>query len=175
MLELAKAIHQAIGIDSPRAFIALFALLGFLFFGGLGWIIDRGYRIKVREEKVQAAAINTPPKSSSLATRLAPEFEPKPPLATGQKESYGTVHALKKEVRIMPDESKINQTMTNSPGGTQVAGNLTVNVNAGRRLTEIQKQLLVGEMSKSVGTNGSGLITCILGDPESTALGPRFC
>jgi len=49
MLDWAKAIHEAIGIESPRLFIALFALIGLLLFGFVGWVIDRGYRIKLRE------------------------------------------------------------------------------------------------------------------------------
>jgi hypothetical protein len=50
MLDLAKLIHEAIGIESPRLFIAFFALFGLLGFGALGWIIDRGYRVKLQEQ-----------------------------------------------------------------------------------------------------------------------------
>jgi hypothetical protein len=39
-----------------------------------------------------------------------------------------------------------------------------------RRLADGQKQILIEEMSKSIGTNGAGPITCILGDSESAAL-----
>jgi hypothetical protein len=51
MLEFAKIVHEAIGIQSPRVFIAVFALFGLLFFGGIGWLIDRGYRVKLQEAK----------------------------------------------------------------------------------------------------------------------------
>jgi hypothetical protein len=50
MLDLAKAIHEAIGIESPRAFIAVFALVGLFLFAGLGWIVDKGYRVRLREQ-----------------------------------------------------------------------------------------------------------------------------
>jgi hypothetical protein len=50
VLELAKAIHEAIGIESPVRFVLAFALLGFFVFGGVGWIVDRGYRVKLREQ-----------------------------------------------------------------------------------------------------------------------------
>ncbi|SRR5258708_24939897 len=44
MLELAKAVHSAIGTDSPRLFICVFAVLGALLFGGIGWIVDQGFQ-----------------------------------------------------------------------------------------------------------------------------------
>jgi len=50
MLDWAKAIHEAIGTESPRIFIAVFAIAGLLLFGFTGWIIDRGYRVKLREQ-----------------------------------------------------------------------------------------------------------------------------
>jgi hypothetical protein len=78
--------------------------------------------------------------------------------------------ATTKKEENMPDEPKVSQRMTNSPGGIQVGRDMTVNVNPSRRLSEAQKQLLIGEMSKSIGANGANLITCILGDPESTTL-----
>lgn len=64
MLDWAKAIHQAIGIESPRAFIAVFALLGFLLFGAAAWIVDHGYRVKLKEESAAAA---TAPASSNAS------------------------------------------------------------------------------------------------------------
>jgi hypothetical protein len=56
MLDWAKAIHEAIGIESPRAFIALFAIGGLVLFGFAGFIIDRGYRTKLRQDQ-QARAV----------------------------------------------------------------------------------------------------------------------
>lgn len=57
MLDLARLVHEAIGIENPRAFIALFALTGLLFFGCVGWLIDNGYRTKLREEAAAASAV----------------------------------------------------------------------------------------------------------------------
>lgn len=54
MIELAKIVHQAIGIESPRVFILVFMLFGALVFGCLGWLIDKGYRVS----KPHAAASN---------------------------------------------------------------------------------------------------------------------
>src|ERR1039458_4126895 len=54
MLELAKLIHEAVGIQSPRLFIGLCILLFGIIGGGLGWAVDKGYRIKLAQE--QAAA-----------------------------------------------------------------------------------------------------------------------
>jgi len=52
MFELAKIIHEAIGIQSPKWFIALFALVGLLAFGAVGWLIDKGYRVGLQEQAV---------------------------------------------------------------------------------------------------------------------------
>ena len=60
MVELAKLIHDAIGIESPRTFIAVFAISGALIFGVLGWLVDHGYRVKIREEQANAAAKSEP-------------------------------------------------------------------------------------------------------------------
>ena len=54
MLEFAKTIHEAIGIQSPRLFIAAFALTGMILFGLLGWVVDRAYRVKVAEQSSAA-------------------------------------------------------------------------------------------------------------------------
>jgi hypothetical protein len=59
MLELAKLIHDAIGIESPRKFVAVCALTGFIIFGCLGWLIDKGYRAKLTEESKPAPSVNT--------------------------------------------------------------------------------------------------------------------
>ena len=59
MLELAKLIHDAIGIESPRRFIAVCAFVGFVIFGCLGWLIDKGYRAKLTEQSKPATSVNT--------------------------------------------------------------------------------------------------------------------
>jgi hypothetical protein len=50
MLEFAKALHDAIGISSPRVFVLVCALVGAVLFGGIGWLVDIGYRAKLRQE-----------------------------------------------------------------------------------------------------------------------------
>jgi hypothetical protein len=58
MLDFAKLVHEVIGIESPRTFIAAFALFGLLFFGVLGWLVDKGYRVKLRESARVANAVS---------------------------------------------------------------------------------------------------------------------
>jgi hypothetical protein len=79
MLELAKLIHDAIGIESPRLFIGVCAFVGALIFGILlGWLIDKGYRVKLQEQqRIQAA-------SPSLRTQ-EPKPEPYGPAAPLQR------------------------------------------------------------------------------------------
>jgi hypothetical protein len=60
MLELAKLIHEAIGIQSPRLFIGLCILLFGIAGGGLGWAIDKGYRIKLGQERARIQSVTTP-------------------------------------------------------------------------------------------------------------------
>jgi hypothetical protein len=69
MLEWAKAIHQAIGIESPIRFILTFAVVGFLIFGAAGWIVDRGYRNQLRQEQAKQPSGNTPAEPAPLAQR----------------------------------------------------------------------------------------------------------
>jgi hypothetical protein len=64
MLEIAKLIHEAIGIESPKRFIFVCALVGAILFASIGWLIDRGYRVKLKEEaksnSMQVPQINGP-------------------------------------------------------------------------------------------------------------------
>lgn len=71
MLDWAKAIHDAIGIESPRLFIAVFAFIGLILFGITGWFIDRGYRVKLKEQSVQAAAKPIVPEQAKVAATPA--------------------------------------------------------------------------------------------------------
>lgn len=53
MLEYAKFLHELLGIQSPRLFIVTFGLIGFAIFTGLGYLVDRGYRTKLRQDATQ--------------------------------------------------------------------------------------------------------------------------
>lgn len=75
MLEWAKIIHEAIGIESPRLFIGLFAFGGLLFFGAVGWLVDHGYRVKLSEQSSRTDSQNprtnqrqNPPNPTPLLT-----------------------------------------------------------------------------------------------------------
>ena len=75
MLELAKIIHEAIGIQSPRLFIGLCILLFGIMGGGLGWAIDKGYRTKLSQEQAKIQSTFTPiplPTSGGPITTDAP-------------------------------------------------------------------------------------------------------
>src|SRR5689334_20264006 len=69
MLEFAKLVHDAIGIENPRTFIAVFALVGFLLFGTVGWLLDRGYRAQIKNESQKTA-----PAHASISVRDLTEF-----------------------------------------------------------------------------------------------------
>jgi hypothetical protein len=61
MLEWAKFLHEAIGIESPRLFILAFALFGFFSAGFVGWGIDRAYRVKLNQDaEKQASTAESP-------------------------------------------------------------------------------------------------------------------
>ena len=104
MIEFAKTVHQAIGIESPRLFILVFALIGTVIFGGLGWMIDRGYRVSLRQHAavlsntgVDAAATTPPPsalhehrKRGGKPPRKPEETNaPKSPVSSGSEEPRG--------------------------------------------------------------------------------------
>jgi hypothetical protein len=98
MLDWAKAVHEAIGIESPRLFIGVFALVGFILFGVAGWIIDRGYRVKLREQKAQAVTLpaaamigSTEPKPYPTAVPTTRDNEPAVPLSQERKETKNAV------------------------------------------------------------------------------------
>lgn len=72
MLELAKIIHEAIGIQSPRLFIALCFLLFGTMGGGLGWAIEKAYRVKLAQDQAKTEVIGKPtsPPPTSTGTTI---------------------------------------------------------------------------------------------------------
>jgi hypothetical protein len=63
MLDFAKLVHDAIGIENPRIFVAVFALFGLLFFGGVGWLLDAGYRAKTENPSARSTPADSGPAS----------------------------------------------------------------------------------------------------------------
>ncbi len=59
LLELARLLHDALGIESPREFIAVCACIGLVIGAGLGWLIDKGYQAKLVEQSKPATSVNT--------------------------------------------------------------------------------------------------------------------
>lgn len=69
--------------------------------------------------------------------------------------------------------SSINQTMTNSPGGIQAGGNITINERPqARELTPEQRQSLIRILNKS--PKGSIDVTAVMGDNESAAFADQL-
>jgi len=58
MLEIAKLIYDAIGMESPKKFIVVCAILGAIIFSGLGWLIVKGAQAKTRELHSSSATRN---------------------------------------------------------------------------------------------------------------------
>jgi hypothetical protein len=109
MLDWAKAIHEAIGIESPRTFVAVFALIGLLLFGFVGWVIDHGYRVRLRQQSVQAGSPQDKPPPSGGA---APKSEPSQPESV-----KSTNESVAKRNQTKPAASQ-GPSFTNAPGGT---------------------------------------------------------
>jgi len=68
MLDFAKAFHEAIGIESPRLFIGSFAIVGLLLFGLIGWVVDRGYRVKLKEQAPVERATQSNPSAKPISS-----------------------------------------------------------------------------------------------------------
>jgi hypothetical protein len=83
MLELAKVIYDAIGIESPRKFIAVCALAGALIFTVLGWLVLKGAQARLREQTRSTPAIQAPIKSGNASTS-----GDKSPAVTGNGNSF---------------------------------------------------------------------------------------
>jgi hypothetical protein len=107
MLELAKLIHEAIGIENPKMFIGVFALVGLLGFGTIGWLVDKGYRAKLRQES------ETKQNITPIGTQQAPQNvtygsgSPVMPNNTGTVNI--TVEQPKNESSPIKKESKKNE------------------------------------------------------------------
>jgi hypothetical protein len=90
MLEYAKIIHEAIGIQNPKVFIAVFALVGLLLFGTVGWLVDKGYRVRLRQEPEVHASHATaaePQKPVAPESRNATTTGKQSPAVTGNGNS----------------------------------------------------------------------------------------
>jgi hypothetical protein len=170
MLDWAKTFHEAIGIQSPGAFIAVFALLGLVLFGGTAWLIDRGYRLKLREQKVQAAALAVGPASASIQPAVAVPAVPSISLRKGPDADTGpSGHGRATNPSInrpnvdhaMPPQGKgssmpktdhqqvhIEQHNEGSSGTNIAAQNLTINQDQPRTLSDKQRADLAYAISK---------------------------
>jgi len=95
MLEWAKALHEAIGIQSPKVFVLVFAFGGFIVAGFVGWMIDKGYRVKMAQEKpkVEQAAI-VPQASHEIATL---SYARPPQTTSHHKESHAQTPTISQQ------------------------------------------------------------------------------
>jgi hypothetical protein len=133
MLDLAKAIHEAIGIESPRLFIAAFAFVGLLIFAGLGWIVDRGYRVRVRQE-ANAAAVAVPRQTgpAQRAGALGSTGSSVGPLTSGKgrKQALKGATMAKSEpmkADIVRPRSEVSTNVVNAPQGIAISGGTVTN------------------------------------------------
>jgi hypothetical protein len=116
MLDLAKAIHEAFGIDYPRLFMVLFAFFGCLLGGGLGWVVDRSYRVKLREQVTQSAPTSNTEKAGRSSTVSGP------PVPTNQSVRSAIVHPTPHPRKAHYPSAEQHSTGPNSPN-VMVNGN----------------------------------------------------
>jgi hypothetical protein len=69
--EIIEGFHKALGIESTWVFVLIMALIGFLSFGLLGWVVDLGYRnspeyklARGRQLGTETASTDTPASTS---------------------------------------------------------------------------------------------------------------
>lgn len=61
ILETLRTIREAVPIQSTWKFVCLSTIIGAIIFGVFGWIADRQYHLKLREEHVPAVIQSAPP------------------------------------------------------------------------------------------------------------------
>jgi hypothetical protein len=83
MLEIGKMIYAAIGIEHPRRFIALCAIVGALLFGCAGWLIVKGVQAKMRQQAQTVPTVEGPKNSGNATTS-----GDKSPATTGNGNSF---------------------------------------------------------------------------------------
>jgi hypothetical protein len=160
---LGFVINNGMGLDVHQRIGLGVALVGAAYF--LGHTAYKAKQLPPTPAKSEPATEPpATPASHEARLKTGPAPPQQVPKSSGSKKAdeRPSDAATTKKEENMPDEPKVSQRMTNSPGGIQVGRDMTVNVNPSRRLSEAQKQLLIGEMSKSIGANGANLITCIL-------------
>ncbi len=173
MLDLAKVVHDAIGIESPRTFIAIFAVIGLLSFGGLGWLIDKGYRVRLR----QGAPVGQQSMIAAVGPREPPPKTEVPTTPHAKPRMESPIQKKEKEKIVVPEPKP--QTIISAPGGIAIGGgtvtNPTVNNYVGppqRRLTDEQASQLVESLRPFAGTKVLIRLNQVNG--ESGAFGQRL-
>jgi hypothetical protein len=51
MIAFAKLLHDVLGIESPKAFILIFAVFGFVVFGFVGYLVSKQYQDDLQRKK----------------------------------------------------------------------------------------------------------------------------
>jgi hypothetical protein len=149
MLDWAKAIHEAIGIESPKTFITVFALIGLVLFAFVGWMIDRGYRVKLRQESVHAASLQDKPPPTAAGAPLQ-----KPPAPRGSSESTALPQpAPAKKTHNEPKTDRSvrigdGNTITDSP---IITGDVHIG-DPGRAISQSDGEAAVSELAAYKGT-----------------------
>jgi hypothetical protein len=74
MVNFAKLLHSAFGVESPRAFVILFAISGAIAFGCIGYLVSRAYKEDLRrQEESKAAPMAAAVAPSSQTTKPKPQ------------------------------------------------------------------------------------------------------
>lgn len=167
MLDWAKAIHQAIGIESPTLFVAAFALVGLILFGAAGWIVDRGYRVRLKELAAQAAppiATVAPQAVTSSTLEKSPGTKPQ----TVVRRRHSRLEEALPTPRMGSDNTILNAPLPTNMGdgntivgATDASGNTTFNKGG----TAIGRGACADSTSIAIGA-GAGGGNCSRPDPS---------
>jgi hypothetical protein len=151
VLDWAKFIHEAIGVESPRVFVALFALAGLLLFGSVGWLVDKGYRIKLRESTVATAPQIVPTAPIQQGPEAARIFLP-PDISfkklTGLYQSHTKIQADQLAQPYLGRWLTVNVTISDLQKGTYPPGTYLVLATLGTRASDDVLMLTFEEKSK---------------------------
>jgi hypothetical protein len=140
-----KSVYEVLGAPYPKTSLIVACFIGAGAFGFSWYLIGRAYNKAITEEQAKQ--------------------HPTPEMPTPSPSQKGAIPMTdEKKSETIP--SSINQTMTNSPGGIQAGGSVTINHGVQpRKLTDEQESLFVKFLRGNA--KGGIEISCIeSGGPE---------
>jgi hypothetical protein len=125
MFETARSIHAALGTDSTLVFVLVVALGFAVVGGGVAWLVDKGYK----NEKAERQSTSQPA-AQTKTTEGLPKSSPTEQKPTVRSAASARPQGSKASSKVRDQDrsqpSAINQTMTNSSGGIQSGGDVTI-------------------------------------------------